>query len=169
MSHLVIITFITYVMTSIENKNGSNYDMLGNLMKAVYHDIPEAITWDIITPTKKAVPGFAEVLEKAEISMMNDYFFSYVSAEYKDEIFDFMLNPFHWDIGKFVKHADIISALLEAKIELNNGWNNFEDICMRLKKHLNSLNLKSVDYFLKDWLDSFDSKGNSDVHLAGLD
>lgn len=55
MSHLVIITFITYVMTSIENKNGSNYDMLNNLMKAIYHDIPEAITGDIITPTKKAV------------------------------------------------------------------------------------------------------------------
>jgi len=26
------------------------------MLKSIYHDIPEAITGDIITPTKKSVP-----------------------------------------------------------------------------------------------------------------
>lgn len=142
--------------------------MLDNLMRAIYHDIPESITWDIITPTKKAVPGFSEVLEKVEINMMDDFFFYYISPEYKKEIFDYMLNPFHWEVWKFVKYADIISAFMEAKVEYNNGWMNFEEIHRRLKKQLNAYNMKSIDYFLKDWLDSFDEKSSGDPHLAEL-
>ena len=34
------------------------------MLKSIYHDIPEAITGDIITPTKKSVEWFEEVLEK---------------------------------------------------------------------------------------------------------
>ncbi|EKE27461.1 MAG: hypothetical protein ACD_3C00205G0014 [uncultured bacterium (gcode 4)] len=169
MSHLVVITFITYVMTSIEKHHWKDFDMLDNLMRAIYHDIPESITWDIITPTKKAAPWFSEVLEKVEINMMNDYFFYYISPEYKEEIFDYMLNPFHWDTWKFVKHADIISAFMEAKVELNNWWINFEEIYRRLKKQLNAFNLKSIDYILKDCLDSFDEKTSSDPHLSKID
>gem|GEM_PF-1340822 len=35
-----------------------------------------------------------EVLEKVEIKMMDDYIFSYVDKEYKDQVSQYMLNPF---------------------------------------------------------------------------
>ena len=57
--------------------------MLTLLQKAIYHDIPEAITWDVIAPTKRAVPGFAEALEKVEIKLMDEYLFSCVENDYK--------------------------------------------------------------------------------------
>ncbi|MDF1682286.1 MAG: HD domain-containing protein [Patescibacteria group bacterium] len=44
MSHLVIITFISYILGMIENENGENYDLNDLLLRAIYHDIPEAIT-----------------------------------------------------------------------------------------------------------------------------
>jgi putative hydrolase of HD superfamily len=62
MSHLVIIAFLAYIIAKIENENGADYNTLEFLLTALYHDIPEAITGDIITPTKKAIPGFEELL-----------------------------------------------------------------------------------------------------------
>jgi len=48
------------------------------MLRTIYHDIPEFITGDIITPTKKAIPGFTDILEKVEEKMMDDYFFIYM-------------------------------------------------------------------------------------------
>lgn len=86
-------------------------------MRAIYHDVPELITGDIITPTKKAVPGFSHLLEKVESEMMNDYFFNFIPKQYVNFLQKYILDPFEGDLGKKVKYADILSALLEAKTE----------------------------------------------------
>lgn len=160
MSHLVVITFLTYVIVMMENHSGKNYDMKDMLLRALYHDIPEAITGDIITPTKKAVPGFVELLEKVEIDMMNDYLFYYIGEDYKKEVYNFMLHPFDGENGKIVKYADIISSLLEAKVEVNFGSTNYREIYGNIKKKVNTFSCVSVDYLLKHGLDSFDERSD---------
>lgn len=158
MSHLVIITYIVYIIGMIENHSGKNYDLEELMLRTIYHDIPEAITGDIITPTKKSVEWFDTLLERVEIQMMDDYIFSYVWEDYKQEVFEYMLHPFEWELGRIWKQADIISALLEAKIEVNNGSQNFHDIYRRIKKKVNSFDSISVAYILKHGLDSFDDQ-----------
>lgn len=158
MSHLVVITFISYVIWKIENEEGSNYNIEELMLRSVYHDIPEAITWDIITPTKKAVEWFVEVLEKVEIKMMDDYIFSYVDEEYKKQVSDFMLYPFDGELWKVAKHADILSALFEAKVERNFWWKIFWEIYRNIKKSVNTFWTKSALYMLMNWIDSFDEK-----------
>ena len=155
MSHLTIVTFISYIMWSLENQNWKDYNVYNLMIKGAYHDIPEAITWDIITPIKNAVKWFREVLETVEEKMMNDYFFIYVSDDYKQEIKKCMLDPFSWESWKLVKQADIFSALLEAKIE-RDSWNiEFWDIYRNIKRVVNKFNNYSSNYFLKDVLLSF--------------
>ena len=54
MSHLFFIFFITYVIGNVEGlKDDEVTDMMTT---ALYHDLPEAFTGDVITPTKKSVP-----------------------------------------------------------------------------------------------------------------
>ena len=79
-----------------------------------------------------------------------------------------MLNPFDWENWKIVKYADIISALFEAKVEVNYWSENFIEIYRFLKKNVNKFDIKSVDYLLKHWLDSFDEKWNEDIHLENF-
>ncbi|MDD2907773.1 MAG: HD domain-containing protein [Candidatus Gracilibacteria bacterium] len=165
MSHLVIITFISYVLGKLENDFGANLDIDELMLKSIYHDIPEAITGDIITPTKKSVDGFEEVLEQVEIKMMDDYIFSYVDSEYKKKVSSYMLKPFEGELGKMAKYADIFSALLEAKVERNYGGKNYSEIYRNIKKRVNKIELKSIDYMLKNVIDSFDEKID-DVHLT---
>jgi putative hydrolase of HD superfamily len=156
MSHLVFITFISYIIWKIENSTWANIDIKELMLRTIYHDIPEAITWDIITPTKKAVPWFIEVLEKVEIQMMDDYIFSYVDEKYKKEVYDYMLHPFDWEIWIIAKQTDVLSALFEAKVESNFWSKSFYDIYRNIKKVVNKFWTISVDYMLKNAVDSFD-------------
>lgn len=165
MSHLVVITFISYIIWKIENENGWNYNMEELILRTIYHDIPEAITWDIITPTKKAVEWFEEVLEKVEIQMMDDYIFSYVDEDYKREVSDYMLYPFEWETWEIAKYADMLSALFEAKVESNFWSEAFSEVYRNLKKKANMFWTISVDYILKNVVDSFDENG-IDIRLG---
>jgi putative hydrolases of HD superfamily len=54
LSHTYIITFFSYLIGIHEDL--SDEDITDMLLTALYHDMPEAITGDIITPTKKAIP-----------------------------------------------------------------------------------------------------------------
>lgn len=54
LSHTYIITFFTYCIGILEDIPAD--EITDMMLTALYHDIPEAITGDIITPTKKAVP-----------------------------------------------------------------------------------------------------------------
>lgn len=167
MSHLFIITFISYIIWEMENANGSNYDIEELMLRSIYHDIPEAITWDIITPTKKAVVGFDKVLEQVEIKMMDDYIFSYVEEEYKAKVSRYMLNPFEWKIWAIAKYADTLSALFEAKVEMNFWSEPFSDIYRNVKDRVNIFWTISVDYMLKNVIDSFDKK-LEDINLWNI-
>lgn len=159
MSHLVITTFILYIIWSIESEEKYNIEEL--LLRSIYHDIPEAITWDIITPTKKSIEWFDKILEEVEIKMMDDYIFSNVWEDYKKIIAKYIFSPFDWEYWKIAKYADVLSALFEAKVEVNYWWKNFFDIYKNIKNKTNSFWIKSVDYFLKYWIDSFDETINN--------
>lgn len=156
MSHLVMVTFISYILGNYENQNNKNYNVYDMMIKSLYHDIPEAITWDIITPTKKSIEWFRKTLEKVEKQMLNDYFFVYIWDDYKNQIKDYMLNPFDDYEWKLTKNADIICALFEAKIEADS-WNpEFDNIYKKLKKTVNDFDLISSDHFLKEILMDFE-------------
>ncbi len=54
LSHTYIITFFAYIIGHEENL--SSDEITDMMLTGLFHDIPEAITGDIITPTKKSVP-----------------------------------------------------------------------------------------------------------------
>lgn len=164
MSHLVLTTFLSYVIGMIENNKWWNLSIFEMMFKALYHDIPEAITWDIITPTKKAVQWFEAILEEVERDMLEDYLFYYVWDEYEQFIKWYMLNPWTWKEWAYVKSADVISALFEAKIEVNYGSTNFIEIYRNIKRIVNTYDYTSIEYILKHVADSFDNC-EDDIHL----
>jgi len=148
MSHKVIVTYISYVIGMIGNNAGEINDIEDMLMRAIYHDVPEVITWDIITPTKKAVPWFVDLLEKVEETMMDDYLFWYISPEYKQFLVPYILRPFDDDLGKKVKYADIFSALIEAKIEDRSGNQSFHEMYQNILAHISRISHPGAEFLL---------------------
>ncbi|NUJ98078.1 HD domain-containing protein [Candidatus Gracilibacteria bacterium] len=163
MSHLVIVCFISYVIAHIEADNNNPLSSLDLMLRGLYHDIPEAITGDIIAPTKRSVKGFSEILEEVEKNMLDDYLFSYIEKDYKKFIAPYLFHPFEGEIGKIVKYADILSALFEAKIEILSGnIREFEDISVHMHKKLVSTKLAGIDYLVNNALIEFSEKHKFD-------
>lgn len=164
MSHLVLTTFLSYIIWLIENNKWWNYDIYEMMVKAMYHDISEAMTWDIITPTKKAIAWFEDILKKVEENMLNDYLFYYVPKDYETFLKPYILDPWSGIEWPMVKLADILSALFEAKIEVNYWSTNYIEIYRNWKRKINSYEHKSLDYILKHVIDSFDNSSD-DISL----
>jgi putative hydrolase of HD superfamily len=51
-----VVAYLSYIIGMTGNNAGEDNDITDMMMRAIYHDVPEVITGDIITPTKKAVP-----------------------------------------------------------------------------------------------------------------
>ena len=157
MSHKVVVCYISYVIGMIWNDQWEDNDIGEMLLRAIYHDVPEVITGDVITPTKKAVPWFVELLEKVEETMMDDYLFGYITSEYKDFLIPYILRPFDEELGKKVKYADIFSALIEAKIEDRIGNHFFHEKYQTILAHISRINHPGVEFLLKEILFHFDN------------
>lgn len=154
MSHLFIITFIAYIIGNIEGK--SRQEITGMMTVALFHDIPEAITGDIVAPTKKAIAGFEELLVGIETELVDKYLLGYIRKyAFAPEYERLMLDPWGQENGKLVKLADYFSALFEAKIEAS-GDAEFDKVYKKLKKSLHSHPYESVDHLLKFGIDYFE-------------
>lgn len=116
LSHTFFIAFLTYLVSSEQSiPKDAQTDMI---MTALFHDIPEAITGDIITPTKKAIAWLDRVIEEVERDMIYEHIISYIKTyRFSDMYARKMLSPWFEPHGDRVKYADILSALHESRIE----------------------------------------------------
>ncbi len=116
LSHTYIIAFFTYI--EAQKQSLTSDEVTDMLLTAFFHDIPEAITGDIITPTKKSLPWLVEVIEWIEEEMISEYLLSYI-AQYRfhEKYAQKMLRPWQEPYGSIVKQADHLSAYHEALLE----------------------------------------------------
>jgi putative hydrolases of HD superfamily len=134
LSHTYIITFFSYILAIESSKTKDEETDI--LITALFHDIPEAITGDIITPTKKSLPGLEEAIERAEKVMLDRYLLAPISDLSFAKVYERkMLHPWKEPNGSLVKKADIYSALYEAKLELTET-SYFEDAYQDMKRRL---------------------------------
>lgn len=154
MSHLFFIFFISYVIGNVE---GLSEDETTDMMTtALYHDIPEAITGDVITPTKKSVPGFEDLLSEIEEEMLDEYLIEHIRHQpFAAELKKRMLFPWECAHGDLVKLADVFSALFEAKIEVANSV-EFDHVYRKIRKALHKYSNVSVNYLFRFGVDPFE-------------
>jgi putative hydrolase of HD superfamily len=152
LAHLFLVFSFSYILWSLKNLDDKNLEKI--LTISIMHDIPEALTWDVITPTKQAAEWFVNVLEEIEKDLVNKNIVSlFKDYNFKEEIYEYSLNPFNSEIWKFAKMSDNLSAMFEAKIEKKEAFNK---IYYDIKRYLWSLEDRELDYILKYWVDYFD-------------
>ena len=115
---------------------------------ALFHDLPESVTRDIISPVKRATRGMPAIVKEIEDKIVAKELLPYMEDFYKDEVLYFTQNEFenrcvvaaqvrivsfdelnahfaqdkfHPTDGKLVRVADHYSALLEASLSIAHG------------------------------------------------
>lgn len=119
-----------------------------NFFSGLFHDLPESVTRDIISPVKNATDGLPEIVKNIEDQIVQKELVPLMETFYRDEIlyftsdefsnravfdgcvlslsFDELNAKFNEDKfnpvdGKLVRAADHISALLEAHLSIQHG------------------------------------------------
>jgi putative hydrolase of HD superfamily len=114
----------------------------------IFHDLPEVMTRDIISPVKKGVEGLDELLKEIEIQQIRENLLPLLPKSFHDEIEYFVKDEFECKLidgvkiklvdrdelfekynddrfnpldGKKIKEYDIIAAYFEALVSIENG------------------------------------------------
>ena len=119
-----------------------------NFFSGLFHDLPESVTRDIISPVKNATDGLPEIVKQIEDQIVQKELVPLMEPFYRDEIlywtsdefsnraifdncvlsisFNELNSKFNEDRyspvdGKLVRAADHLSALLEAHLSIQHG------------------------------------------------
>lgn len=149
--HLFFVTQIGQMLGVIEEENGNNIDWKLLYEKLINHDVPEAMTGDIINTMKYRESKFKALVDKIEDELVEEELVENLDSPYKERYRN-MLTNFKDDTieGRILNYADRIDALLECVYELKLGnAQTFKEKYYILVDTLKKSELVSVIYFLE--------------------
>lgn len=104
----------------------SGRQVYGDFYTALFHDLPEALTRDVITPVKTSVSGLPTLLEDIEHEMVESGIIPLVPEGWRDDLRYMAYDPFSDSDkparnGRQIKAADLLAAWMEAHISIRYG------------------------------------------------
>ncbi|ODN30803.1 HD domain-containing protein [Fervidobacterium thailandense] len=115
--HSFVVLTIAYAIAKL-----TEFDRIEEvILRAMLHDFPEAFTGDVITPTKKKVPGLDKLVSEVEREMVSEWINGHPKVSVLNKYLDYCVEPFDGDAGLIVRTADYFASLLECGLELYSG------------------------------------------------
>ncbi len=118
MGHMLIVAMMSY-LCSLE-VDACHKRIYNNYFAALFHDLPEVLTRDIVSPVKRSVAGLDEIIKDIEHRQLEERIFPLLPASWHQELKYFTENEF---MGKIVSNGEIKTVSSD---EINNKYN--EDI-----------------------------------------
>ncbi len=149
LGHMLIVALFGYFYSL--DVNACDKRLQNNFYTALFHDLPEALTRDIISPVKYCVDDLSEIISEYEIIKIEDDImpnvpekikeeFSYLLGLYdgvKDEFLDkinedgikivtgglasYNVDKYNAIDGQALKQCDKLSAFIEASLSISHG------------------------------------------------
>lgn len=151
LGHLLIVAMLSYLF-SLEIK-ACRRRSINNYFTGLFHDLPEVLTRDIISPVKKSVEGLGDLIKEYEKRQMDKEVYGLIPEAWHEEMRMFTENEFagivtvkgkrvektsdeitrefNWDEynprdGEMIKATDELAAFVEAYLGLENGIKSHE-------------------------------------------
>lgn len=149
LGHCFFVAIMTLLLGRESNPDMCERRVINNYFSALFHDLPESVTRDIISPVKQATDDLPNIVKKIEdeivnkelVPLMQDFYIDEMIYYTSDEFSNRILKPTEsvitvsWDDlnnkynnaafnpvdGKLVRVCDHLSALMEADISIKHG------------------------------------------------
>ena len=149
LGHCFFVAIMTLLLGRETNPAMCDRRVVNNFYSALFHDLPESVTRDIISPVKQATDALPNIVKKIEDEIVNkelvplrdksyvDVVIYYTSDEFADRIKskDGKVQKVSWEElngkynkesfnpvdGRLVRISDHLSALMEADISIKHG------------------------------------------------
>ncbi len=122
---------------------------------ALYHDVSEIITGDMPSPIKYYSDAISRAYKEIE-AVAEQEVLKTLPQELQAPFIPLLLHhEADPEVARFVKAADIISAYLKCRLEVNSGNREFDDAMATIEKQIRLLDMREVDYFMENFTDSY--------------
>lgn len=146
LGHMLLVAIFTYMLS--QEMEPCPKRVYNNFYGALFHDLPEVVTRDILSPIKRSVQGMPEVISKIEEELAEEEIFPLLEEDWTDEIRYFTKDEFKSKVrlegeiknlsseeinsrynldrfnpidGEYIRLADDLAAYLEAYVSANSG------------------------------------------------
>ena len=127
LGHSLMVAIMVYL--SDLDKGVTGRQIYNDYYTALFHDLPEVLTKDVITPVKVNVHGLVEILDEYEHELMNSKIMPLIPEAWHDEFRFLTFEPFsdkddktYGKVdGKRIKLCDVMGAYLEANVSRRIG------------------------------------------------
>ena len=149
LGHCFFVAIMTLLLGRETNPSMCERRVINNFFSALFHDLPESVTRDIISPVKQATVALPTIVKKIEDEIVSKELVPLMDQSYVDEVIYYTSDEFSdrvilkdgsvknvtWQElngkyndrahnpvdGKLVRICDHLSALMEADISIKHG------------------------------------------------
>lgn len=172
LGHSLYVAILSYLF-SLEIK-ACKRRCINNYFTGLFHDLPEVLTRDIISPVKRSVEGLDDLIKEYEKEMMEKEVYGLIPEEWHPEMKMFTENEFDSIVsidgtrkkcnsneindtynddkfnprdGELVKAVDILAGFIEASVAIRNGSasSEFQHVKLSLKKDHGKTNVAGIN------------------------
>ncbi|MDD5223018.1 MAG: HD domain-containing protein [bacterium] len=149
LGHMLVVAILAYLFSG--EIHACRKRSLNNYFTGLFHDLPEVLTRDIISPVKRSVSGLDKLIKQYESEQMKKVVYRLIPPKWHPEIKMFTEDEFKSVIildkkivvkksevinrlynedrynprdGEIIKAIDNLTAYLEAFLSINNGLKN---------------------------------------------
>ncbi|CEM60613.1 HD domain-containing protein [Treponema phagedenis] len=124
LGHSYFVAALTLLMSKTLGR--SRHRTYNNFFGALFHDLPEAVTRDIISPVKQATEHLPDIVKDIEDKIVSEELVPLMDAFYRDEVLYYIQDEFENRILKggktcIVDYADLESKYAEPKYKAIDG------------------------------------------------
>lgn len=120
MGHMLIVAIMSY-LTSLEC-GACNQRLVNNFFGGLFHDLPEALTRDIVSPVKNSVKGLDHIIKNIEDEQMEKIIFPLVTEEIRKDIEFYTQDEFS---SKVILGGKLVNVSSD---EINQKYNK-DELC----------------------------------------
>lgn len=116
LGHMLIVAILSYLF-SLEI-TASPKRRYNNFFTGLFHDLPEVLTRDIISPVKKSIPGLETLIKEYEKKQMQEVVYNLIPSSWHGEMRMFTENEFSSIVTIESKRVEVTSD------EINKNFND---------------------------------------------
>ena len=170
LGHMFIVAVLSYFMS--KELGACDKRTYNNFFAGLFHDLPEVLTRDIVSPIKRSVKGLEEIIKEYENLQMEERIMPLLSDEIQKEMNYLIRDEFENKVirkgkfekvdsitkefnkeefvpvdGKMIRVCDHLAAFMEAILSINHGISSYhlEDGKEHLYKNYKDMVFEGID------------------------
>lgn len=136
MGHMLVVAILSYFCT-LELENPCSERLINNFLCGLFHDLPESLTRDIVSPVKSSVKGLGSIISGIETEQMNKVIYPLLPEKWHKKIRYYTEDEFFSKIVENDEIKKVTSDIINEKYN-DNSYDPIDGEIIRGCDHLSA-------------------------------